>query len=123
MAYEEGDDDVADLGEHKSVIMSLLGQLKLGMDLTKVRAQANSISSFFSSFFLKRIFLLDKYFKKGTPEIFDIHACPYYVQATIGHWSLEYFAMIVKPAVLIPALSGGVADLYLRKEVAVRNLC
>jgi len=37
LAYEEDEEDVADLGEHKSVIMSLLGQLKLGMDLTKVR--------------------------------------------------------------------------------------
>lgn len=35
-AYEDGDEDNTDIGEHKSVIMSLLGQLKLGMDLTKV---------------------------------------------------------------------------------------
>lgn len=35
-AYEKEDEEDTDIGEHKSVIMSLLGQLKLGMDLTKV---------------------------------------------------------------------------------------
>ena len=40
------EEDLGPMDEHKNVIMHLLSQLKLGMDLTKVRSLVYAESSF-----------------------------------------------------------------------------
>lgn len=46
-SHDDRDDDgeAGSVEEHKSVIMHLLSQVRLGMDLTKVRASVHSLRS------------------------------------------------------------------------------
>lgn len=68
-SHDDRDDEGESVEEHKSVIMHLLSQVRLGMDLTKVNIGARCfffLSTCSATFFLSNIiFLQNPHFKGG----------------------------------------------------------